>query len=183
MHEWRYQQCVNRLFRQQCTIRCFVLKPRHLIKKEFNHCLHTLLTYASPRRDWQILPMHASSAVNPIPFATTLTHHASKESGDRTSEISYRMNTTPHTPGFSLPPQISLRLTADRTLPSSEQGTRSCTDAFLRSMLQLYLPAPLMHAHSILSSVFLPALEGASRPTLVTSDLTALSLRCHCAEC
>ena len=69
-------------------------------------------------------PYLVSSAVNLIPFATTLTCYASEE--PRKILIESILRPIPQI--FFLRPQILLFLIADRTLPSFEQGSPSCRD-------------------------------------------------------
>ena len=121
MHAWRWQQCVKGFFGQQCTLPLVCVKASTQDQEGAYHCLHTLCgclltltqvaTLPSPPLN-KSGPMHASSAVDPLTFASTLMHYIGKFLSNQ--------HYAPH-PRFSLRPQISLRFTTDRTLPSSEQ--------------------------------------------------------------
>ena len=131
--------------------------------------------------------MHASSAVDPIPFfflssplATTLTHHP-KRRNLALRKILIQSRLTPA-------PRFSLRLTTDRTLPSFRARPVHAPTFFSPPLAtEVHSCAanasPLNPFLRFLHFFFFPALEGAYRPTLITPEpLSAISPWCHCAD-
>ena len=114
--------------------------------------------------------MHATPAVNPIPFANLFDALLEQRNPvDRLSENSYQMDTIPYTPDFSLPPQISLCLSADRTLPYFRVRNRTMHGRF--SPLDDATTVPYCDTNACTLNPFVgfyfPTLEGASRPTFL----------------